>query len=165
MQDDKNINGNGDNWDETPKDDGKENAGKGTDGGHYYYKQYTTPTGNPPPVNLPQRDGDGATAKTLGIIGLVVTLCSCQIAGIVLGVIGLAKAKRSKQNLGFETPEAATGRVLGIVNIVLGILLIVLSAVMTAFYIASGMFDELFTVPTDPERGVEAFIALTSFFA
>lgn len=162
MQDDKTPKSGGDNWDETPKNEGKENA---DNGGRYYYKQYTTPTGNPPPVNLPQRDGDGATSKTLGIIGLIVTLCSCQVAGIVLGIIGLAKAKRSKQNLGFETPEAAAGRVLGIVNIVLGILMIILSVVMTAFYIVSGVFDELFTVPTNPERGVEAFVALTSFLA
>lgn len=164
MQDEKNQNS-GDNWDENPKYAEKDNAGGETGGGHYYYKQYTTPTGNPPPVNLPQPDSDGSTSKTLGIIGLIVTLCSCQIAGIVLGIIGLAKAKRSKQNLGFETPEAATGRVLGIVNIVLGILMIILSAVMTAFYIASGLFDEIFAAPTDPDRSVEAFIALRSFLA
>ena len=48
MQDDKNKN-TGDNWDENPKYADKENAGEG--GGHYYYKQYTTPTGNPPPVS------------------------------------------------------------------------------------------------------------------
>ena len=161
MQDDKNKN-TGDNWDESPKYADKENAGEG--GGHYYYKQYTTPTGNPPPVNLPQqRDNDGSLSKTLGIIGLIVTLCSCQVAGIVLGIIGLSKAKRSKQTLGFETTEAATGRVLGIVNIVLGILMIILSAVMTAFYIASGMFDEFFAATTNPDRSVEAFVALRSF--
>ena len=68
MQDDKNKN-TGDNWDENPKYADKENAGEG--GGHYYYKQYTTPTGNPPPVNLPQqRDNDGSLSKTLGIIGI-----------------------------------------------------------------------------------------------
>lgn len=163
MQDDK-YEKSGDNWDENPKYAEKDNAGGETGGGHYY-KQYTTPTGNPPPVNLPQPDSDGSTSKTLGIVGLIVTLCSCQIAGIVLGIIGLAKAKRSKQNLGFETPEAATGRVLGIVNIVLGILMIILSAVMTAFYIVSGLFDEIFAATTDPDRSVEAFIALRSFLA
>ena len=36
-------------------------------------------------------------------------------------------------------------------------------AVMTAFYIASGMFDDFFAATTNPDRSVEAFVALRSF--
>lgn len=112
-----------DNWGEKTKNDGDSSFGS--------YKQYKTPEGGgsgfqPQP---PRQDSDGATSRTLGIIGLFVTLCCCQIAGIVLGIIAFSKAKRSAQNLGYETSDAATGKVLGIVCIVLGILSIVGSVV------------------------------------
>ena len=142
-----------DNWDETPKKDGGSDAT-----GNGYYKQYTTPTGNPgSPSRQPVRDTDGATARTLGIVGIIVTLCCCQIAGIVLGIIGYGKAKRSAQNLGYETSDAATGRVLGIVSIVLGILSIVVSVVSL---LLSGVFTALVA-----GEGIEAFSAYTAFVA
>jgi len=132
-----------DNWDDAPqKDDDRENAGN--DGN--FYKRYAPPTGggyygNSAPQ--PPEDADGALSRTLGIIGLIVTVCSCQIAGIVLGIIGLLKAKKSARDLGFETSNAATGRVLGIVNIVLGSLLILFTIAMFVFYFVTGLFEKL----------------------
>ena len=137
-----------DNWDEKPKYDGSNSTGN--------YKQYKAPEGGGsggPGFQPPRQDTDGATSRTLGIIGIFVTLCCCQIAGIVLGIIGYGKAKRSAQNLGYETSDAATGRVLGIVNIVLGILSIVgsvvtlvLSGTMTALLAGEGL--EAFSTTT-----------------
>lgn len=132
-----------DNWDDQPKYDGDAPSGD--------YKHYKTPEGGsfsdpgyrPQP---PRQDTDGASSKKLGIVGLIVTLCCCQIAGIVLGIIGYGKAKRSAQNLGYETSDAATGRVLAIINIVLGILSIVgsvasivFSGVLTALLAGEGV--------------------------
>lgn len=121
-----------DNWDDAPKKDGAPGSGGS------YYRQYSPPTGNGQgnfgfPGGQPPRDSDGATSKTLGIVGLFITFCFCQIAGIVMGIIGYNKAKRSAQFLGYETTDAATGRVLGIVNIVLGILLLVGSVASLVF--------------------------------
>ena len=113
-----------DNWDEKPKYDGNNSTGN--------YKQYKAPEGGGsggPGFQPPRQDTDGATSRTLGIIGIFVTLCCCQIAGIVMGIIGYGKAKRSAQTLGYETSDAAMGRVLAIVNIVLGILSIIGSVV------------------------------------
>ena len=116
-----------DNWDDRSKYDGNNTTGN--------YKQYTAPGAGSggPGFQPPRQDTDGATSRTLGIVGIFVTLCLCQIAGIVIGIIGYGKAKRSAQTLGYETSDAATGRVLGIVNIVLGILSIIGSVVSLVF--------------------------------
>ena len=148
-------NGDRDNWDENPKQEG---GSEGED----RYRRYQSPEnggytipGNPDlSGGRPPQDTDGSTARTLGIVGLFVTICLCQIAGIVMGVIGYSKAKRSAQTLGYETSDAATGRVLGILNIVLGILLIVAS-------IASIVFSGVLTALMSGE-GVEASYSLFS---
>ena len=127
--DDFDKNNGTDNWDEKPKNDG--------DSGNNYYRQYTTPagsgTGGAAPQGQPQRDADGSTAKTLGIVGLIVNFCCCQLAGIIIGIIGYSKANRSIKNLGYETSDASTGRVLGIINIVLGTLFLVGSIAYSIF--------------------------------
>lgn len=140
-----------DNWDEKPKYDGNNSTGN--------YKQYTPSGGGSggPGFQPPRQDTDGATSRTLGIIGIFVTLCCCQIAGIVMGIIGYGKAKRSAQNLGYETSDAATGRVLGIVNIVLGILSIVGSVVT---FVLSGTMTALLA-----GEGLEAFSTTTASLA
>lgn len=139
-----------DNWDEKPKYDGDAASGN--------YKQYKAPEnggfGGPPQR---REDTDGATSRTLGIIGLFVTLCCCQIAGIVMGIIGYGKAKRSAQNLGYETSDAAIGRVLAIVNIVLGILSIIGSVVTV---VLTGTLTALMN-----GEGLEAFSSMTASLA
>lgn len=138
-----------DNWDEQPKYDGDASTGN--------YKQYKAPEGGGaggPGSQPPQQDSDGATSKTIGFIGLLVTLCCCQIAGIVMGIIGYGKAKRSAQALGFETSDAAIGRVLGIVNIVLGILSIIGSVVT---FVLSGALTAILA-----GEGLEAFSTTTT---
>ena len=156
------------NWDEVPKNDwSSDQKNDGGSSNNNYYRRYTPPTGGSgnggAPGGQPQRDVDGSTSKTLGIVGLVLTICVCQIAGIVLGIIGLSKAKKSANDFGYETSDAATGRVLGIVNIVLGVLMIVLSIAMSVFYIASGMFDEI--IKEAAGNGVETFVSSGVFFA
>ncbi|MBP5427782.1 MAG: DUF4190 domain-containing protein [Clostridia bacterium] len=156
------------NWDEVPKNDWSSNQTNGGGSNNNYYRRYTPPTDGGPgnggaPGGQPQRDADGSTSKILGIVGLIVNICVCQIAGIVLGIIGFVKARKSARDLGYETSDAATGRVLGIVNIVLGVLMIVLSIAMTVFYIASGMFDEIFKEVAG--EGVETFVSSGVFIA
>lgn len=127
---------NGDNWDDQPKYDG--GAEKN------YYRQYTPPTDNgifPDRPAQPPRDAEGSTSKVLGFVGLFLTICGCcNIAGIVLGIIGYVKARASFRTLGFETSDAATGRVLGIVDIVLGSLSVLVSIAYAVFLIVSGSF-------------------------
>lgn len=123
-----------DNWDETPKNDG----------GNYYRPYGSTggENGNGFFSDIrPPQDTDGASAKTIGLVGLFLTICFCRIAGIILGIIGYNRAIRSIRNLGYETPDASTARVLGIVDIVLGALLLVGSAVTLIF---SGLLTGFF---------------------
>ncbi|MBO4284169.1 MAG: hypothetical protein J5958_06060 [Clostridia bacterium] len=128
-----------DNWDDQPKNDGGS--------GNNYYRQYTPPTGNgifPDHMGQqPPRDQDGSTSKTLGFVGLFVTLCFCDLAGIILGIIGLSKARSSARILGFESSDAATGRVLGIVNIVLGCLRLLVSIGYIIFLVVTGTFSAM----------------------
>ena len=70
-------------------------------------------------------DPEGRASRTIGIVGLIVSFCFCQLAGLIMGIIGYRKANDSVAKLGFETPEASAGRVLGIINIVLGALLLI----------------------------------------
>jgi len=131
-----------DNWDEQPKYDGDASAN--------HYRQYTSPNGNgngngifPDHFGQPQRDQEGSTARTLGIVGIFVTLCFCQLAGIILGIIAFKKARNSARTLGYETSDAAVGRVLGIVSVVLGCLFIIVSIIYVAVMVATGTFASM----------------------
>ena len=119
--------------------DDKNNAQNGNQQQNNYYQPYEKaphdgnygyngfPNGNKP------SDPEGATSRTLGIIGLIVSFCFCQIAGLILGIIGYRKANQSVAKLGFETPEASAGRVLGIINVVVSVLGLI-GLVVTAIF-------------------------------
>ena len=96
--------------------------------GNYGYNGF--PDGNKP------ADPDGTASRTIGIIGLIATFCFCQIAGLILGIIGYRKANQSVAKLGFETPEASAGRVLGIINVVVAALLLI-GSIVAAFFSAT----------------------------
>ncbi len=77
--------------------------------------------------NVPQTPNDPSanTAQTLGIVGLLISFFCCGLVGIIMGIIACSKAKMSRMALGFEVPEARTGRICGIIAIVFGALRIV----------------------------------------
>ena len=74
--------------------------------------------------NVPQtpNDPNANSAQTLGIVGLIVSIVCCALAGVIMGIIACGKAKTSRMTLGFEVPEARTGRICGILAIVFGAL-------------------------------------------
>ena len=101
-----------------------------------------------PYSNVPQTPNDPSanTSQTLGIVGLLVSFFCCGLAGIIMGIIACSKAKASAMTLGFEVPEARTGRVCGIIAIVLGALRIV--GYLVYFIViwalgASGIWEEI----------------------
>ena len=57
-------------------------------------------------------------SKTMGIIGLVVGLGCCGIAGIIFAIIGISAANDSRIILGYEHPDAKTGKICAIVALV-----------------------------------------------
>ena len=128
-----------DNWDEKPKYDGPEEK--------RYYTQYTPPTpGNgiiPERPVMPPRDSNGKVSKILGFIGLALALCFNRIAGIVLGIIALCKANKSIRTLGHKSSDATAGKVLGIIDIVLGCLMIVLIIGTLVLLIETGEFENV----------------------
>lgn len=128
-----------DNWDEKPKYDGPEEK--------RYYTQYTPPTpGNgiiPERPVMPPRDSNGKVSKILGFIGLALALCLNRIAGIVLGIIALCKANKSIRTLGHKSSDATAGKVLGIIDIVLGVLMLVFIISYFCFLFYTGLFEEM----------------------
>lgn len=88
-----------------------------------------------PPAQAPNESNDASTSKTLGIVGLILALVCCPLAGLILGILACTRAKRAKQTMGFEPPDAATGRVCGIVAIVVGALSMFSSVLITVIEI------------------------------
>lgn len=76
------------------------------------------------------------SSKILGIIGLVVGLVCCGIAGIVLDIVALVNASTSKNLLGYEHQDAKTGKICAIVGIVIAVVSSIIS-------IASGVISAL----------------------
>lgn len=111
----------------------------GTGGQGYYYQ---TPI-DPNAVTPPKSGKDyGATAQTLGIIGLVASfVCSClPIVGLILGIIAVVNGKRAAKEDGQDKNAGTAGRICGIIAIVISAITIVVNVV---FYILalSGFMD------------------------
>ncbi len=68
----------------------------------------------------------------LGIISIVFAFFN-PIAGVVLGVIGLIQSKKEKSDLSKKS------RKLNIIGIVLGIILLIVSLVITYYFAKNGM--------------------------
>ena len=102
-----------------------------------------------PYSNVPQTPNDPVanSAQTLGIVGLIVSIVCCALAGLILGIIAVSKAKMSRLTLGYEVPEARTGRICGIIAIVISIISMVASVIYTIVSIAlgAGIFNALFS--------------------
>lgn len=87
--------------------------------------------------NVPQTPNDPTanSAQTLGIVGLIISIMCCGIAGLILGLLAVSKSKMSRLSLGFEVPEARTGRVCGVIAIVLSIIRIITWGIIIILYI------------------------------
>jgi hypothetical protein len=107
----------------------------------YYQNQYyqSNPNGGFGPQIEP--DVHGPKAKTFGLIGLIISLFCCPLAGIVLGILAVLRAKDSKNEMGFLSGDASTGRVLGIVAIVIGALSMLSSAVTIIMGVMAGLLE------------------------
>lgn len=79
----------------------------------------------------PVPDPKGSSAQTLGIIALIALLF-CQIVSIVCGAIAMSRAKASRNLLQYETQAAKTGRICGLIGLILGIV----STVLAIAYVA-----------------------------
>ena len=90
-----------------------------------------------PYSNVPQTPNDKAanSSQTMGIVGLLLSLLCCGTAGLILGILAYSKAKLSRLTLGFEVPEARTGRICGIIAIVMGIIRILAVGTIVVLYI------------------------------
>ena len=73
------------------------------------------------PVPMPY-DNKGKAAQIYGIVAVVTSIACCPIVGLVLGILALTNAAASRRFLGFESGQASSGKVLGIVAIVLSAL-------------------------------------------
>ena len=79
------------------------------------------------PYVQPKTDTLGSSAQIMGILAIVLSFVCCPIVGIVLGAIAMSRAKRSRMEMGYETGEAKTGNICGIIGLVWGIVATLLS--------------------------------------
>lgn len=111
----------------------------GMNGQGYYYQAPIDPNAITPPKSGKDY---GATAQTLGIIGLVASfICSClPIVGLILGIIAVVNGKRAAKEDGQDKNAGTTGRICGIIAIVISAITILVSIV---FYILAlaGLMD------------------------
>ena len=68
-------------------------------------------------------------SKRMGITGLVVGLVCCGIAGIIFAIIGISAANESNIILGYDHPDAKTGKTCAIVALVVAVAGILISLV------------------------------------
>ena len=128
--------------------------------------QYGNPS-TPPPQYDQSYQGGGAVESeydkqaklpfTLGIVGLVSNgvgllgfFCCCwyipQLVAIIVGIIGMVKAKKMQNELYLVTPEnqqkMKTGNTMCLVSLILGAVGIVLLTILMILGVAAGMSEE-----------------------
>ncbi|MBR2010209.1 MAG: hypothetical protein IKA06_00465 [Clostridia bacterium] len=99
------------------------------EGWSYQSGQFYTPV-TPIDSTAMQANQSASSSQTLGIVGLIISLICCPLIGIILGIIAISKASTAKSLLGHEPSEAKTGRICGIIAIILGVLSMILSAII-----------------------------------
>lgn len=72
-----------------------------------------------PDPKVTEGEKKASTSKTLGIIGIVVGLMCCSIAGVVLDIISLTMASTSRALLGYEHNDAKVGKICSIIGLVI----------------------------------------------
>lgn len=128
-----------------PQDFGRSQEAKGAfENGQTSWSNPGTPWSNVPPS---PNDPNANSAQTLGIVGLIVSIVCCALAGLIMGIIACSKAKTSRMTLGYEAPEARTGRICGIIAIVMAALRMVGSVIYAILAWAlnfSGMLEQIY---------------------
>ena len=100
--------------------------GQGPNQSWQYGNQYNpNGYGHYPPI-YDQPDSAAKNAQIFGIVSLI-GLFFCQILSILFGAMAMSNAKKSAITLGRECSEAKTGRICGLVGLILGIGSIVLT--------------------------------------
>jgi hypothetical protein len=105
-----------------------------------------------PPFHQQSSLSDAKTAQILGVLSIVITFCTCcygGVAGIVLGFLGLTKAKKAiaeyDANPGMYLQksynQAKTAKTLSIIGIVIGALGILYILFALIFGFASALTD------------------------
>ena len=77
----------------------------------------------------------------LGIVGLVVDISCCGIVGLVLNIISLVMAKNAKSILGYEHPDAKTGKICSIIGLVISALTIIVYILYLVLIILAIVFE------------------------
>lgn len=92
-------------------------------------------------VQKPAEDKNGRNAQILGIIAIIASGVFCPLAGLILALVGLSMAKKSRAEMGIETSEARTGRICSIVALVLFGLSIIGGIITAIIYIGAAIVE------------------------
>ena len=89
----------------------------------------------------PAEDRNGRNAQIVGIIAIIASGVLCPLAGLILALVGLSMAKKSRAEMGTETSEARTGKICSIVALVLFGLSIIGGIITAIVYIAAAVVE------------------------
>ena len=82
----------------------------------------------------PKTDTFGSSSQIMGILSIVLAFVCCSVIGIVLGAMAISRSKRSVAEMGYESSEAKTGNICGIIGLVIGIIGTLITLVFIALY-------------------------------
>ena len=83
----------------------------------------------------PTSDSNASTSMIMGIIALVANFVGLGgLIPIILGVLAMSFSKKSVEALGFECSNAKTGRICGLIGLIISIVSIVLVIVGLVLY-------------------------------
>ena len=83
-------------------------------------------------------DTSGNSAQTMGIVAIVASLF-CSIVGLIVGILAISRARESLMMMQYETPAAKTGRICGIVAVIISALSIAGSVIGAIMFGAASM--------------------------
>ena len=109
---------------------------------------------NQPPMNNVTSRGNelASSSKTLGILGIVLSIICCPLIGLIMGIMAMSRAKTSKMMLGTSISDAKIGRVCGIIALLISIVWIV-ALCISGYAIYLGFLETL-----DDLNSMSAFI-------
>ena len=90
-----------------------------------------------PPIDPRIAEGEkkAENSKLMGIIGLIVGVLCCGLIGVVLEIISFVMAKKSIDLLGYEHPDAKTGKICALIGLILAIIRIVVIIIYILLFI------------------------------
>ncbi len=99
---------------------------------------------NMPNMNQLEATKKANNAKTFGLIALITSFICTGVIPIVLGILAIVNASSAKSLIGYDIPEAKSGRTMGIASLIITgvacVLVIALYVVLFALVMTGALY-------------------------